>query len=82
MIAAEMLTKDRRLAHRGVSANHCRKKVEARLVAENDGPTLLQRPLSEKAPRVKPEYGLYPVIPLRSWWIASTPKVCSRDEEA
>jgi hypothetical protein len=42
----------------------------------------LSIPLSEKAPRVKPEYGLYPVIPLRSWWIASTPKVCSRDEEA
>ena len=39
-----MLTKDRRLAYRSVSANHCRKNVEAPLVAQNDGSTLLQRP--------------------------------------
>jgi hypothetical protein len=34
-----------------------------------------QNPLSEKAPRVKRKDGLYPGIPLRSWRIASTPKV-------
>src|SRR5215213_1953469 len=39
-----MLPEDGRLPHRGVGANHHRRQLKARLVAEHDGPALLQGP--------------------------------------
>jgi hypothetical protein len=37
VISAEVLLEDGCLSHRGVSANHRRKQVEARLIAEDYG---------------------------------------------
>src|SRR5829696_5587271 len=39
-----MLLEDGRLSHRSVSANHCRKQVEARLIGKHYGSAFLQRP--------------------------------------
>jgi hypothetical protein len=50
---------DGSLSHRSIGAHHPRKQVEARLVAEDYVSALLQRPLSEKAPRVKYECGVH-----------------------
>src|SRR5215207_9005719 len=44
VISCEVLLENGRLPHRGVSANHHRQQVEARLIAEHDGPAFLQRP--------------------------------------
>src|SRR5215203_5772911 len=47
-----MLMEDGCLSHRSVSANHPRKQVEAWLIGKHYGSAFLQRPLSERAPRV------------------------------
>src|SRR5829696_4064647 len=45
-----MLLEDGRLSHPSVSANHRRKQVEARLIAEDYGCAFLERPLICKGP--------------------------------
>jgi hypothetical protein len=44
VISREVLLEDGRLSHRGIGANHHGQQVEARLVAEDYGRALLQRP--------------------------------------
>lgn len=44
VITAEMLMEDGCLSHRSVGANHHGQKIEARLIAENDGSAFLQCP--------------------------------------
>src|SRR5215208_7047503 len=44
VISREVLLEDGCLSHRSIGANHHRQQIEARLVAEEYGPALLQRP--------------------------------------
>src|SRR5215211_2823305 len=44
VISREVLLEDGRLSHRSIGANHHRQQIEARLVAEDYGPALLERP--------------------------------------
>src|SRR5215210_6035942 len=43
VISCELLLENGRLSHRGVSANHHRQQVEARLIRKHYRPALLQR---------------------------------------
>src|SRR3954464_3072180 len=59
VITRELLVEDGCLAHRSVGAHEAGKQVEAALIHEHYRPNLPQGPLSEKAPRVKHECGVY-----------------------
>jgi hypothetical protein len=52
VIACELLAEDGGLAHRSIGAYDGGKQLEAGLIHEHYRPTLRERPLSEKAPRV------------------------------